>query len=222
MGITVTGGFIYYLKVAFGLHGRARTRMLVAFVLILEGIVFFVLYNQMPTSLTFFALHNVNNHVFNFVIPAAEYQALNPLVIMLISPLLAVLYKKVPGTHVTKFALGMTLCASAFLVLFLPRYTAINALASPWWMVLSYFLQSTGELLVSALGLAMVAELCPRNRSGFVMGIWFLTMMLAGPIAAWVGGLTAPPQGVTLSAAQSLIIYTGVFGKNNGIIACIP
>ena len=60
----------------------------------------------------------------------------------------------------------------------------------------------TGELLVSALGLAMVAELCPRNRSGFVMGIWFLTMMLAGPIAAWVGGLTAPAKGVTFSAAH--------------------
>lgn len=213
VGLTVTGGFIYFLKVAFSLEGQSRYRMLIAFVLILEGIVFFVLYNQMPTTLTFFALHNINNHVFNWVIPAAEYQALNPFFIILMSPILAYGYQKIPATHVTKFALGMTLCASAFLVLFLPRYTAVDALASPLWLVLSYFLQSTGELLVSALGLAMVAELCPRNRSGFVMGIWFLTTMLAGPLAAWVGGLTAPASGVTLTTSQSLLIYTSVFGK---------
>lgn len=213
VGLTVTGGFVYFLAVAFSLQGTSRHRMLIAFVLILEGIVFFVLYNQMPTSLTFFALHNVDNHIFNFVIPAAEYQALNPFFIIVMSPILAFFYQKIPATHVTKFAVGMTLCASAFLVLFIPRYTAVQALASPMWLVLSYFLQSTGELLVSALGLAMVAELCPRNRSGFVMGIWFLTTMLAGPVAAWVGGLTAPPTGITLTPSQSLVVYTGVFGK---------
>lgn len=213
VALTVSIGFIYYLKIAFGLEGRARTRMLIAFVLILEGIIFFVLYNQMPTSLTFFALHNINNHFMQWTIPAAEYQVLNPMFIMLMSPVLAFFYKRVPGTHVTKFALGMTLCAFAFLVLYLPRFTAHGQLVTPLWMVLSYGLQSTGELLVSALGLAMVAELCPRNLSGFVMGIWFLTTMLAGPIGAWVGGMTAPAKGVVLDTTQSLIIYTHVFGE---------
>lgn len=213
VGLTVAIGFIYYLKIALSLEKHARTRMLIAFVLILEGIIFFVLYNQMPTSLTFFALHNINNHFMQWHIPAAEYQVLNPFFIMLMSPILAFFYKKTPGTHVTKFAIGMTLCALAFLVLYIPRYTAHGHLVSPLWMVLSYGLQSTGELLVSALGLAMVAELCPRNLSGFVMGIWFLTTMLAGPVGAWVGVMTAPPKGDVLSITQSLMTYTHVFGE---------
>lgn len=217
----VTGGFIYFLKLAFELSGKERQRMLIAFVLILQAIVFFVLYNQMPTSLTFFALHNIDNHVLGFNIPPAEYQALNPLVIIIMSPLLAWYYVRHSSTHVTKFCVGMSLCAAAFLVLWLPQFTATSGLASPWWLVLTYFLQSTGELLISGLGLAMVAELCPRKVSGFVMGIWFLTTMLAGPIAAWVGAMTAPMADVHLTVQQSMLIYTGVFAKIGLVTAIV-
>lgn len=211
--IVVAGGFLYFLRTALSLKGPDRIRMLIAFLLILEGIVFFVLYNQMPTSLTFFAVHNIDNDVFGWMIPAASYQVLNPLVIIIASPILAVVYKRVPGTHVTKFCFGMTLCSFAFLVLYLPRFSASSSgLASPWWMVLTYTLQSTGELLVSGLGVAMVAELCPRTMSGFVMGIWFLTSMLAGPIGAFVGNMTSPPSnGKVLNTLESLDTYTNVF-----------
>lgn len=219
--IVVAGGFLYFLKTALTLKGSDRIRMLIAFLLILEGIVFFVLYNQMPTSLTFFAVHNIDNNFFGWTIPAASYQVLNPLVIIIASPILAIIYRKLPGTHVTKFCFGMTLCGLAFLVLYLPRFTAAETgLASPWWMVLTYTLQSTGELLVSGLGVAMVAELCPRAMSGFVMGIWFLTSMLAGPLGAFVGNMTSPPSGVTLSTLESLHVYTGVFAQI-GIVTLI-
>jgi proton-dependent oligopeptide transporter, POT family len=219
----VTGAFCYYLKICFSLKGIARTRMLVAFILILQGVLFFVLYNQMPTSLTFFAAHNINNHLMGLSVPPAEYQVLNSIVIIIMSPILAVMYRHVSATHTTKFCIGMTLCASGFLVLALPQYTALNGLASPLWMVLTYFLQSTGELLISGLGLAMVAELCPDNMTGFVMGIWFLTSMLAGPLGAWVGVLTAPPAGTShFSRLASMHLYSHVFleiGVVTGLVA---
>lgn len=222
--VVVTAGFAYFLKIAFGLEAKERTRMLVAFVLILEAVIFFVLYNQMPTTLTFFAVHNINNHVLGFVIPAAEYQALNPITIIIMSPILAWLYQRVRGTHATKFCIGISLCALAFMVLWIPQFTATAGSASSLWLVLTYFLQSTGELLVSGLGLAMVAELCPRNMSGFVMGIWFLTTMLAGPLGAIVGALTAPPTGVHYTALESIHIYGHVFmemGAFTAIVAII-
>lgn len=212
--VVVSVGFCYFLKAAFHLQGIARLRMIVAFILILEGVLFFALYNQMPTSLTFFAVHNINNHFFGWSISPAQYQVLNPIVILLISPFLVRLYRQHPGTHVTKFCIGMTLCASAFLVLGLPQYFSVNGLASPWWMVLTYFLQSTGELLISGLGLAMVAELCPAAMSGFVMGIWLLANMLAGPIGAWLGAMTAPATDITaLSTLQTMHLYGEVFSK---------
>lgn len=210
--LVVGAVFLYFLKLAFARKDPERTRMLVALILIVQAVIFFVLYNQMPTSLTFFAVHNVNNQLFGGTIPAAEYQLLNPLVIVLMSPVLVWWYKKTPATHVTKFCIGMTLCAFAFFVLFVAKYFAVDGLISPIWMVYTYFLQSVGELLISGLGLAMVAELCPTSMAGFVMGIWFLTSMLSGPLGAWVGNLTEPSGGLDkLPAAQTLIIYTDVF-----------
>ncbi len=208
----VAGAFMYFLKIAFSLHGVERTRMIVAFILIVQAILFFVLYNQMPTSLTFFAVHNVDNHLWGWMIPPAEYQTLNSIVIVVMSPVLVWLYRLFPSTHVSKFCIGMSLASLAFLILAIPAFTSTTGLASPWWMLATYFFQSVGELFISALGLAMVAELCPANRSGFVMGIWFLTAMLSGPIGAWVGALTVPEGGnATVSVLESMHLYGRVF-----------
>lgn len=48
---------------------------------------------------------------------------------------------------------------------------------------LSYALQSIGELMISGLGLAMVAQLVPQRLMGFIMGSWFLTTAGAAIIA---------------------------------------
>lgn len=215
----VSLAFIYYFWLAFQLKGGARIKMMVALILILQGVLFYVLYNQMPTSLTFFALNNVNNTLLGWKIPAAEYQVLNPIIIVLTSPILAWVYSRWYATHVTKFCVGMSLCAIAFLVLAVSKYTATANMVSPWWMVLSYLFQSVGELLVSGLGLAMVAKLCPKNMSGYVMGVWWLACMLAGPISAWVGALTAPVSR-HYSTQLSLAIYTNVF-KEIGIVTVL-
>lgn len=221
----VAGAFLYFLKIALSLKGVERTRMIVALVLILQAVLFFVLYNQMPTSLTFFAVHNIDNHVLGWVIPPAEYQVLNPVVIVIASPILVWLYRICPATHVSKFCIGMSLAAIAFLVLAIPSYTSTTGIASPLWMVLTYIFQSVGELFISALGLAMVAELCPADRTGFVMGVWFLTSMLAGPVGAWVGALTVPDVSVTnLSALDSMHLYGRVFldiGLFTGLVALL-
>lgn len=52
--------------------------MLVAFVLMLQAIVFYVLYAQMPTSLNFFAIYNVRTDLFGIHLNPVSLQALNP------------------------------------------------------------------------------------------------------------------------------------------------
>ncbi len=213
-------------KETFALKGLARRKMIVAFVLMLEAIVFFVLYAQMPTSLNFFAIHNVNNHLLGMDFQPEQYQALNPFWIMLASPILAAIYaklgKSMPMPH--KFAIGMVLCSLAFLVLPWGATFANDAgIVSVNWLVLSYALQSIGELMISGLGLAMVAQLVPQRLMGFIMGSWYLTTAAAAIIAGKVAVLTAAPSNIT-DAHASLAIYSHVFlqiGAATGVIAIL-
>ena len=70
--------------------------------------------------------------------------------------------------------------------------------------------QSLGELLVSALGVAMVAELVPQRLTGFVMGMWYLTSSVAGFTGAFVASFTALPKSLS-PGTESLMVYTQVF-----------
>lgn len=60
------------------MKGAARRKMIVAFILMLEAIIFFVLYSQMPTSLNFFAIRNVEHTILGMTVVPEQYRALNP------------------------------------------------------------------------------------------------------------------------------------------------
>ena len=200
--------------------------MIVAFILMLQAIVFFVLYQQMPTSLNFFAIRNVEHELLGLTFQPEQFQALNPFWIMVGSPILAAIYNKMgdrlPMPH--KFAFGMLLCSGAFLVLPLGAKFANEAgIVSVNWLILSYALQSIGELMISGLGLAMVAQLVPQRLMGFIMGSWFLTTAGAAIIAGRVANLMAVPENVT-DPLLSLEVYGRVFmqiGIATAIIAVL-
>lgn len=69
-----------------------------------------------------------------------------------------------------------------------------------------------GELLISALGLAMVAALVPQHLMGFILGMWFLTQAAAFLLGGYVATFTAVPDTIT-DPLQTLPIYTDVFSK---------
>lgn len=50
LGVVAFGIVVIFGKEAFAMKGAARRKMIVAFILMLEAIIFFVLYSQMPTS----------------------------------------------------------------------------------------------------------------------------------------------------------------------------
>ena len=205
--------YFYYIRQETGV---TRGKMWVALVLMAEGVIFFTLYQQMPTSINFFAINHVRPEILGFYLNPQSFQVFNPIWIMLLSPVLASWYRRQEQTGNTlstahKFALGMTLCAISFLCLYLPHFFADSQFkVSSWWLVLSYFFQGFGELLVSALGVAMVAELVPEAISGFIMGMWFLTSASAGFIGGWVASMTKPPAGIDVGY-ETLDLYSKVF-----------
>ncbi|AIT09191.1 hypothetical protein LO80_03865 [Candidatus Francisella endociliophora] len=212
--ITAVG---YYLLSMKDEDTKSRIKMFVALLLFAEAIIFFVMYNQMPSTLILFVKNNVNHTILGYSISPAQYYIFNPMAVLIFSPILSKIYTKYPSTHATKFCAGMTICSVAFLILYIPQFISTSGIVSSWWVIMSYFFISIGELLISALGLSMMLSLCPKRMSGFVCGFWFLSTMLAGPISGWVGKLTAVNSNIT--AQESIQTYGNVFGSLGLVVA---
>ncbi len=197
-----------------------RNKYIVCFVLILEAIVFFVLYQQMPTSLNLFAIRNTDHSLFGLILPGPTFQSLNPLWIMIGSPILAWFYTRMGKkgkdfSMPTKFAFGMLLCSLGFLTIpFVVNFVvAGKSLISGNWLIIVYGFQSIGELLISGLGLAAVTKLVPQKVMGFMMGAWFMSSAVAMALGGFVAALASVPKGELGDPSMSMQIYSNLFLK---------
>ncbi|WP_111745987.1 peptide MFS transporter [Salinisphaera orenii] len=201
-----------------------RNHLAACLVLITVVIVFFVYYQQMTTSLTLFAKQNVAHQLLGVHILPAQFQDMNPIWIVILSPLVAWFYNRMGNRKgdfniATKYAFGLFLSSAAFFVFAVSGLTAVNGTVSAWWMVAGYGLQSFAELIISGLGLAMIARLVPKRLRGFMMGAYFLGTAVAQYIGGAIAGIASVPEGVT-DPVKSLPLYTELFMKL-GIAALI-
>jgi POT family proton-dependent oligopeptide transporter len=218
-GIAMLGIFGYLIARS---HRDERAGLIAALVLTIQTIFFFIFYQQMSTSLSLFALRNVDWnqtlfgwHLFTWL--PAQYQALNPLWIMLLSPPLAWLYAHAGRRGrdlpiAAKFALGFAVVAAGFFIYGLAGNYAEAGKTSSWVMIWGYGLYSLGELLVSGLGLAMIARYVPARMGGFMMGAYYVGVGISQYLGGLVANLAAVPQDVT-DPVQSLPIYTALFNR---------
>ena len=89
------------------------------------------------------------------------------------------------------------------------RY-AVDGRVSSWFLIVGYGFQSLGELLISGLGLAMVARYAPARMSGFMMGAYFVATGIAQYLGSVVATLASVPEDVTDPRA-TLVLYTRLF-----------
>ncbi len=199
-----------------------RAGLIAALVLTLQTVLFFIFYQQMSTSLSLFALRNVDwdfgfmgMHLWTW--SPAQYQALNPIWIMCLSPLLAWLYAKAGAAKkdlsiAAKFALGFSVVAVGFFVYGIAGQFAVNGKTSSWVMIFGYGFNAFGELLVSGLGLAMVARYVPARMGGFMMGAYFVAVGISQYLGGVVANYASVPKDV-VDPLQTLQIYTSLFNK---------
>ncbi len=217
---------IFVYLIARSARGE-RSGLVAALVLTLQTILFFIFYQQMSTSLTLFALRNVdwNQTLFGlnlFSWQPAQYQALNPIWIMILSPMLAFIYthlgkrgKDLPIAG--KFAIGFAVVAIGFFIYGVSGMFAVSGKVSSWFMIWGYGFYSLGELLVSGLGLAMIARYVPARMGGFMMGAYYVAVGMSQYLGSVVANFASVPQNLT-QAVQTLPLYTSLFMKL-GIVA---
>lgn len=192
-------------------RGIARAKLLVFWILLIVGVMFWALYMLAPSALNIFVDRNVNRMVFGHVIPTVTVQSLNPFFIMTLGPILSLFWlhstkHKLWFSTPAKFALGILLMGLGYLVLVPGIITASAAgFVALIWIVFSYLLQTVGELFVGPVGFAMVGDLVPARMEGVMMGVWQLSTGVAGALSDFLANDTLAPSADTLPMQTNAI-----------------
>lgn len=162
----------------YGYVVNAETRRLGAiFFFFIGAFVFWALFEQTGTSLSLFADRFTATHVGAIEVPSSWYQSANPIFVIALAPLFAVLWTKLgprqPSSPM-KFTLGLVCLALAFALMIPAAKLAVEGRVSPLWLLALYFLQTVGEMCLSPVGLSTFTKLAPAHLVGAMLGIWFL------------------------------------------------
>ncbi len=192
--------FVYQIT-AGGLDRSETRRMLVIFVLFVFSALFWSGYEQAGSSLNLFAERLTNRNVAGFQMPASMLQSVNPIFTIAFAPVFAWIWvwlgRRNPSSP-TKFALGLLFMALGFAIMVGASLASVGhavvggslvpRLVSPWWLVLTYFFHTCGELCLSPVGLSTVTKLAPHRKVSQMMGIWFLALSLGNIIGGEIAG----------------------------------
>jgi len=191
------------IMITGGLTPGEKKRVVVIGILFVFASIFWAAFEQAPTSLNLFARDFTRRTFFGWEVPAIWFQIINSLFIVLFAPLFAAIWlalgkRNANPSSPVKFSLGLLFGGLGF-ALMIPAANMVVASngalkVSAMWLVVSYILQTVGELSLSPVGLSTMTKLSPRKYVGQMMGIWFLASSVGNLIAGLVGGSVDPEK----------------------------
>jgi POT family proton-dependent oligopeptide transporter len=194
VALTAVMGFTVLIRVSQ--PGLERRRVLLMMLLFCGATVFWCAEEQAGVSLTLFAERFTDRHVLARDFPAAWYQSLYPLYVVLFAPFFVWAWQRLAllgrePSNILKFGAGLLVAAIGLGVATLAAIRAESAAAmvGPAWLAMTYLLMALGEILISPVGLAAGTQLSPAGRRGFSTGLWYLSLSLGGLAAGLLGGV---------------------------------
>jgi len=129
-------------------------------------------------------------------IPAAHFQSINPIFIVMFAPIFSILWFKIDSSKykisvVNKMAIGLVLLGLGFVLLYTGQQMVAHddatgdviVKANMMFLVGVYLLHTLGELCLSPIGLSLVTKLSPARMVSLMMGVWFLSSAAANYLA---------------------------------------
>lgn len=204
-GIALLG---YVLFESFKLPKEARERMFAILFLISLNPLFWGLFEQAGGSMNLFT----DRFVDRGGVPAAIFQSINPIYIILLAPLFASLWVwlgkrgKEPSAP-AKFGLALAQMGLANLVLVWGAEAfGLAAMTPVIFVFLYYLLATTAELCLSPVGLSAMNRLAPKFLASLIMGAWFYMTAVGNFVAGKIGEATGG-HGGEMSKDKLLEVY---------------
>jgi proton-dependent oligopeptide transporter, POT family len=215
--IVVAIALLYYLYLLFGagLEPVERRRVWVVMLLFVASALFWAGDEQAGSSFNLFADRFTARGLWGFTIPAAWFQSLNPVFIVVFGPLFSWLWiwlgrRNLDPSMPLKFVFGLLGMALGFLVMAAAaRVVLSGVLAGMGWLTLTYLLHTWGELCISPVGLSAVSKLVPRRFVGQSIGVWFVSFSLGELIAGRIAGSFDPEHVATISGLYMRVFWFG-------------
>ncbi len=196
-----------------------RKRLITIAVLFVASVLFWAVYEQAGSTLNLFAERDTDNRILGRVFPAAWYQSLPAIYVVLLAPVFAWLWVRLGDREPSspaKFVLGLVFVGLGFVIL-LPAagLAASGVKVSPAWLVLTYLLHVIGELCLSPVGLSATTKLAPARVVGLMMGVWFLSLAVGNYLG---GRVAAQYEAIPLPMLFGLV---GVFAILAGVVLAL-
>jgi len=193
--LTVVAG-LYFLYLFFfaGLTSAEKRNLILLALLFVGAAAFWSGFDQSASSLSIFARDYTDLSVSGYIIPIGWLQFANPIFVVIFAPIFAGIWTHLGRINLNpalpiKFAFGLMLMAVSFVImLFAVELAMETAPVGMRWLILTYLLQTWGELTLSPIGLAAFSRYSPKKYIGQMFGLWFLASAIGGVLAGLLGG----------------------------------
>lgn len=139
-----------------------------------------MIYYTGPMGITLFIKNNVDKQFLGLDIPTQWLLNINSVVIIIGSPLLALLINKLQSKGYifavsTQFIWAFLLLTASFISLSCGIHFANEAGYTTFnWLILHFVTQAIAELFIGPVGYAMIGRIAPNHLQGLLMGSWML------------------------------------------------
>ena len=187
-----------------------RSRVMAYIPLFIAAAIFWGIEESGSVVLALFAEQRTVLHIGSWHFAAANFQTLNPLFIMILTPFFVWLWSKwkkqpsAPG----KFAAGMVFAGLSYMWMALPGiiHGTTSGRVSPFWLVGSWFIVEIAEMLISPIGLSVTTKLAPKAFQSQMMSMWFLAdsagQAVNAQIVKYYSSSTEIPYFLTIGAVS--------------------
>ncbi|MEM7730088.1 MAG: peptide MFS transporter [Pseudomonadota bacterium] len=186
---------IYFCLVYFrGNLNAVEKRGMWAFLLIcIASTMFWSGFEQAGSSLNLFGQDFTDRTIGGFELPTTWLQNVNPFFIITLTPFFAAFWiwlgkRMVTPGYGLKMGAGLIIMGLGFVVMIFAAEAASQGKVAIFWLVLTYFLHTVGELTLSPIALSAVSKLSPPRFLGQMMGLFVLTYSMGNIVAGLLAG----------------------------------
>jgi POT family proton-dependent oligopeptide transporter len=171
-----------------------RTRVRAFIPLFIANAVFWSLFQQIFTVLAVYSDERMNWSIFGWTAPSSWIGSIEPVWIILLSPLFAAMWTKLGNRAPTtprKFAYGVIGMGVAFL-LFLPTAGTTGQAVPALLVAVILAAFAVSELMISPIGLSVTTKLAPQAFRAQMMALYFFSVGLGTSMSGVLAGYYDP------------------------------